>query len=513
MQPSTRHPFVRRTRLIRRARLVFLWTALLSAVTLALGSVPASAANVPRPLALVQANALAGTGWIIEGSGLAAMSASNPSLTQKYFDSPDTIVLADDSSNPNQVPAGWSSIPAEHFTSVQGPCALPCYGISTDLQPLLSQNNVQIGMYDNEHWNKTPAGEQPIPCTEMPNFVSTANSMGLTSIAAPDQNLASPQVYTPGYQGGESENWQTFLRLGYAACAAASGAKYFHIMNQSYEAYWCGNPEGLCQGGEADFINYATQAALQAKAVNPNVILTDGVSTSTRYFNQAGDPDPASGIYQDASDVADIVNTVWLNVIGTTVPAALNVLSDIDNNVPVSVHKSVLFAQPGGVMGVAQPTGSSASSMDLSTTGNTSVFVSPTSIPGGTTIPAGTYEFQYWTGPGTGTATLKLNLGYCQGDTCANRVRISPPNGQHWEPVIAPGAAGAAVPDGALTTTAATTLPAGGPYHLYWSVQVLSPGQFSLNYGGGGAATNIATPILFDEVTGAVVPLAHNRNS
>ncbi len=79
----------------------------------------------------------------------------------------------------------------------------------------------------------------------MAQFVSSAKHLGLTTIVAPDQNLADPGIVTTCH-GGESENWQTYLRLGLASCGAASGADRLHIMSQAFESHWCGNKAGAC---------------------------------------------------------------------------------------------------------------------------------------------------------------------------------------------------------------------------------------------------------------------------
>ena len=47
-------------------------------------------------------------------------------------------------------------------------------------------------------------------------------------------------------------------------------------------------------GGEADFVNFVTQASLQAKAVNPKLIVTAGLSTNPRYNPTAADHLPGS---------------------------------------------------------------------------------------------------------------------------------------------------------------------------------------------------------------------------
>jgi hypothetical protein len=133
-------------------------------------------------------------------------------------------------------------------------------------------------------------------------------------------------------------------------------------------------------------------------------------------------------------------------------------------------------------------------------------------LPGGSVLSPGAYDFQFWTGPGSGSATLALSFGYCSDPACSQRTSVTNP-GQRWEAVIGPNSRGAASSGGALTTTAPTQLPPGGPYRLFWSLQVVSPGSVTLEYGSHAAATNLATPVLFDRAADGRLALASSSNS
>jgi len=88
---------------------------------------------------------------------------------------------------------------------------------------------------------------------------------------------------------------------------------------------------------------------------------------------------------------------------------------------------------------------------------------------------------------------VSVQAGYCS-DGCTRRTPITGATGQ---PTIAAGARGAADPQGAFTTTTPTALPGtGGPFHLYWTLTVDTPGPFHLLYDSRGAATNLATPAV-----------------
>ena len=186
-----------------------------------------------------------------------------------------------------------------------------CTSLTDDLNAgAINSASTPIVLYDDERWKKTPSAEQKDPCNYMQQFTRLAHAKGFATIMAPDQNLASPLVGS-GYQGGESENWQASLRLGLGTCAARTGTERYHIMAQPFESHWGPTPERIFAGGEADFVNFVTQAALQAKAVNPKLVITAGLSTNPRYRPTA------QILYQESVDVQHIVDGFWLNLWAT----------------------------------------------------------------------------------------------------------------------------------------------------------------------------------------------------
>jgi hypothetical protein len=161
---------------------------------------------------------------------------------------------------------------------------------------------------------------------------------------------------------------------------------------------------------------------------------------------------------------------------------------------PATPRTSVMFARPGKGFDTSMPAAGPATKLSLAEAGNTATFTTGPALNPGTVVPAGAWEFQYWTDGGTGSATLDLQAGYCSND-CTQRYPIID-SAAGWQPAVAADSAGAADPGGAFTTTSATQLPAsGGPYRLYWMVTVQSPGPFSLLYDSAGAPTNLATPL------------------
>ncbi|HEY1835516.1 MAG TPA: hypothetical protein VGG13_01715 [Candidatus Saccharimonadales bacterium] len=439
-------------------------------------------------------------GWIIDSSQLQSLVDYAPSsLPKTYFDTHNTVVLKSGTGSDTFVPSGWSSQHGNHYTSyVSKSCGTDCFSLTRDLaadsSSLKQQKQKPVALLDDEHWPQTPASEQTNPCGAMSAFVQTAHRHGLTTILAPDQDLAQPGVIT-SYQGGESENWQTYLRLGLASCAAKSGTEWYHVMSQPFEAHWCGNPLGKCQSSESDFVNFVTQAALQAKAVNPAIKISDGLSTSPQYFGYfRGAETFAKVMYRDYTDVRHTVNAVWMNIIGRNGnTTTLYFLSMLGKNAPSARRSSVLFLQGNGTLETRQPSAGGAHSLALSNKGTSLTFATNQILKSGTSLPAGTGEFQFWTdGASNKSAKLGINFGYCSGNSCEHRRVIR--SLSFW---VHGNEKGAVTPGGAFTTRSNVTLPTkGGPYHLYARVVVESGSPFNLLYGSANTATNLATPVL-----------------
>ena len=438
-------------------------------------------------------------GWIIDGSQLRSLVDYTPSsLPKTYFDTPNTIVLKSATGSGTFIPNGWRSRPGNHYTSyASGGCGTGCFSLTRDLATNnLDSSQKPLALYDDEHWTRTPANEQTTVCDTMNEFVKTAHQHGLMTILAPDQNLAQPGVIT-SYQGGESANWQTYLRLGLASCAARSGSDWYHVMSQPFEAHWCGNPFGKCQSSESDFVNFVTQAALQAKAVNAGIKISDGLSTSPQYFGYfRGAETLAEIMYRDYADVRQSINAVWVNVVGRNGnTTALYFLSQLSKNVPTERRSSVLFLQDNNALQNNQPSAGQPHTFALSNTGASLLFTSTQTLKAGMSLPAGTGEFQFWTdGNGHRAAKIGVNFGYCTGSesSCQHHTVI-----KSMDLFVPSNAKSAVMPDGAFTTTSDTTLPkSSGPYRLYVQLTVERGATFNLLYGSTNTPTNLATPVL-----------------
>jgi hypothetical protein len=435
---------------------------------------------------LAQAQAAAGSagGWIIDGDQLQTLYTDDPPLATANFSTQVTDVFESPSGTAGIQP-GWTSTRTSHFTRYES-CdgATSCTSLADDINDGVTLP--PVALYDDEVWSKTPAAEQQDPCGYMQDFTSAAQAYGLRTILAPDQNLAAPGNIT-NYQGGETQNWQSYLRLGLARCAAATGTETLHVMSQPFEAYWCCNPQGNGQGGVQDFVSFVTQAALQARAVNPDIEITEGISTNPRYSAAA------DVMYADYMDVRGIADKAWLNIVGTGgYSMAEQFLTDVDNNKATTVESPVLYLHAADALSSIQPTATQVSAFSLATAGSSLLLTGSQAIPGNT-IPSTDGEFQFWTG-GTSsqTAELQVNYGYCDSG-CGSRHLV-----QTLDVPVTGGQAGTVVPGGAFDIASPISLPS-GTWYPYVRVIVHTAGSFNLLYGSAGDATNLAQTVMFPE--------------
>jgi hypothetical protein len=147
--------------------------------------------------------------------------------------------------------------------------------------------------YDNEAWEATPQREQRDPVHYETLFANLAHSHGYKVMLMPAQDLV------PGFVH-DSNAWPQYLSLG---LASASGrlADIYEIQAQPYEL------AAFRQAG--DFQNYVQQAAAQARAANPNVIVFAGLSTQR--------VSTAAQLTQDFAATRALVAGYWLNIPGS----------------------------------------------------------------------------------------------------------------------------------------------------------------------------------------------------
>jgi hypothetical protein len=464
-----------------------------AAVTLLALSLLIAPAASARGAASVPATtgSLARGGWILDGQAydsahpLSDLLALDPALTRQAFDNPRTLVLSINDSDP--IPGGWSTRLGRHYTSYESyPCPDPswCLSLTDDLAGGGAPPAGTVAMYDAEKWDRTAPAEQALigsasddECYWMRQFNTLASQYRMRAMMSPFGNLTLP------LRGGETNSWESTIRAGLPGCTAASGAPFFHLGAQGREA------------SETVFVNFLTQASLQARAVNRNIQLSYGLSTNPNYHPTA------ENLYQAWADASAIEALTarpykaWLNVIGDGGPnLAIQLLQKVQDKAPVTPRSSVLFLQPGHRLSAGQPPQRPAppgtSRFWLGNANRSATFTTGPVLSGGDVLPSGASDLQFYTsGTPAQSATINVSLGYCQ-QACSDRHPLASTTVQ-----VPGGASAAASAHGAFALPGGITLPGTGSYRLYVTVSVVTPGGFSLLY-GGDHATNLATPIL-----------------
>jgi hypothetical protein len=205
-------------------------------------------------------------------------------LVKHFFDNQDTFLIG--SGQNEDVSLQLHAKPTQVFTSFE------------TLREAFANNQIrpstQAIVYDNEAWEFTPPNEQANPASYARRAAELVHDHDLAFICTPATDLV--RVLSPGVHEGEI--FARYLTLGIAANAAR----------------YCDVFEIQAQGSEinvGEFSQFATNAAQQARQVNPNVIVLAGLSTGP-----SGKVVTADQIYNAATSVLDAVEGFWLNIPG-----------------------------------------------------------------------------------------------------------------------------------------------------------------------------------------------------
>ncbi len=210
-------------------------------------------------------------------SAIDTLQAIDPSLVQAIFTKQHTFVLQ----SANKKPV-YPGIPVAKYRSFQV--------FQHDIATKSINPAVKWVMYDNEKWSYTPLNEQQNPLYYEKAFATLAHQNGYKVILAPAQNLI------PGFVN-HSLVWQKYLAMGLATVSAEYGDIY-EIQAQPYE-----DPP---YNSTDNFQQFVTKASIQARSVNPHIIVLAGVSTH-RALN-------AQQLAGDMEKVKNEVSGFWFNV-------------------------------------------------------------------------------------------------------------------------------------------------------------------------------------------------------
>lgn len=173
----------------------------------------------------------------------------DPRVARLYFDRSDAIVLNDGWKGATRG-AAWASL--DRFVD--------------DVVAGRVPEDVEVVMYDPEHWGATPVEEQRNPSNAMRAFAAFARANGYERVVVtPHPNLmAVPGAFCGAGEGETNED--AFVRCG-MPYAAAGVADVFEIQAQEL------------QERPAAYAEFVGAAAEQARRADPDVVVLAGLST------------------------------------------------------------------------------------------------------------------------------------------------------------------------------------------------------------------------------------------
>jgi hypothetical protein len=212
--------------------------------------------------------------WVGTARTAATLAAIDPAATEVFLGASTSATLG--GFGGSMLAAGWAS--EAQFAA--------------DLTAGRVPPDVRIAMYDPEGWEATPLDERVDPVAAMRAFATLAHRHGLLAMITPHPNLVAVPGATCREHVGETQT-AAFLRCGITA-EAARFADVVEVQAQSLEA------------DPAAYAAFVTEAAVQARAANPGVLVLSGLST-----NFTSDP---GVLYRAWTSVRSVVDGHYLNV-------------------------------------------------------------------------------------------------------------------------------------------------------------------------------------------------------
>ncbi len=220
--------------------------------------------------------------WLLLSKAYASLKTDD--VANHFFGGPETYLIG-----PGK---GGGAMPA-------GPTPTRAYSSYAQIEKAFSNGTApKTGaiLYDNEKWSFTPDNEKAEPARYEQMAAGLAHAHGLLFIATPAMNLGT--FLAPGGAPGVSAMSSKYLQLGIAR-DAAHAADVIDIQAQAL------------QYDSAEYARVVGEAAQQARAANPHVIILAGLTTRSR---RDGTPATADGLLQAVKATRGIVDGYWLNV-------------------------------------------------------------------------------------------------------------------------------------------------------------------------------------------------------
>ena len=192
-----------------------------------------------------------GTRWVTAAGTIRAISEIDHDTAARIFGSRDAIALG-----------GWPG-------ATTGRSWASSVRFAEDLANGTIADDVEVAMYDPEHWDATPLDERLDPHASIRSFGELARSVGYTVLITPHPNLVSVPGSPHAPTDGETRE-SAYLRSGIVEVAAAN-ADLIETQAQTLQR-------------EPDrYRAFVAETVRLARAVEPDVQVLSGLSTHPGY--------------------------------------------------------------------------------------------------------------------------------------------------------------------------------------------------------------------------------------
>jgi len=310
------------------------------------GTATAASAAPGQPTAGIASATSCTRHWIIDSGAVNSMyntAAATQTQLQKWFNNSCTYILT---VKPGDIAAAWSPrhfIPTGHTGDYSGDS-----NDDNSIDTLLSNSDssgIPDGaiIYDDEHWNYSPAAQQDDPtgseqsAQSTVNSWNTANSQSVILINTPAVDLENSQSQTGS--GCTGPNTSDFTRYLNANCPRPANpqmgilpegplsqyaAEYGSGMDiQAQDLELCPTSAGACSlfPPDGSYGSFVRAAAADAVTGNSGAFIVAGLSTNPSSIGGgANTPVSPCTMYTDYSAVKGTVSGYWLNVTGGSSP-------------------------------------------------------------------------------------------------------------------------------------------------------------------------------------------------
>ena len=223
-----------------------------------------------------------GQRWVTAAGTIRAIAEIDPALAARIFGSRDAIALG-----------GWPG-------ATTGRSWASSARFAEDVANDTILGDLQVAMYDPEHWDATPLDEQLDPHTSIEIFGTLARSKGYTVLITPHPNLVSVPGSPFAPKDGETRE-SAYLRSGISEVAAAN-ADVIETQAQTL------------QGDPDRYRALVAETVRIARATNRDIQVLSGLSTHPGY------PATVAMLRNACMSVRDVVDGHYLSLARLRLP-------------------------------------------------------------------------------------------------------------------------------------------------------------------------------------------------